>query len=849
MPHHVRFCVLALVVFSPSLAVNAQETRSLTIESGRTVVLSGRESWQQILVTGRYADAKTRDLTREVRYESMPAGVVVVDANGLVTPIKEGATTLHAKLGALSASVQVVVKDIETERPIHFENQIVPIFTRFGCNAGGCHGKAGGQNGFQLSLLGFEPQEDFEFIVKEARGRRLLLSAPEYSLLLTKATGLVPHGGGKRLELESAYYRLLLRWVKQGAPPGRTDDPVVSRIEVLPKERVLARESAQQLTVIAHHSDGSSVDVTRLAQFEPNHPELAVVSNTGLVTAKTLPGSVAIMARYQTHVAVFQALIPLGLSLDSPAVKSKTLVDDHVFGQLKRLGVPPSDACSDAAFLRRVTLDLSGRLPSLEETKEYLADAAKDKDAKLIDRLLASEDHAYYFAGKWGTILRNRRTNPADDIKPTFAFHGWIKDSLHANKPFDQFARDILTAAGEDTKVPQIVWYREVKEASAQVEDVAQLFLGQRVGCAKCHHHPFEKWTQDDYWSMVACFSQVEIKIPALQKKGKESIKPPATVTHKPGVAKAVNPRTKQTLKPSGLGGPKMTLDATDDPRAKLADWMVAPDNPFFARTLANRYWKHFFKIGLVEPEDDLRLTNPASNPELLDALAKHFVDSKYDLKSLIRVICNSHAYRLSAIPNAHNADDKQNFSHFYLRRLHAEVLFDAIDVVTGSKTTFKGLPEGTRAVQLPDNQFQSYFLSIFGRPDSASPCECERGSDATLVQSLYLFNSDDLLGKIRGRVTPSKTLDPKAKNPPKGLDPNVITKSAGGRILQLASDKRPDSEKVRELYLIALSREPRAEELRTVLAYLDARRDDLTAAYEDVLWAVINTKEFLFNH
>jgi hypothetical protein len=799
----------------------------LTIETGRSrdgvFTLAGRDCWQQLVVTGFDASGRPRDLSRRATYEATPPGIIAVDTTGLVTPRKEGKATLRVRAMGASTEIAVRVTNLVEDRPVHFVNEVVPIFTRFGCNAGGCHGKASGQNGFKLSLLGFEPGEDYEYLVKEARGRRLLPSAPEYSLLLLKATGTVAHGGGKKIDNDSPYYRLIRRWIEQGAPYGGPDDPVVSRIEVLPRERTLDRQGEQQLVVVAHLSDGSTVDVTRMTQFEPNALDMAEVSAMGLVRIKNSPGTVAVMARFQAHVAVFRATVPLGAPVEKlPAAKN--FIDDLVFKQLKKLGLPPSDLCDDATFLRRATLDIAGRLPTREEVEQFLADKGPNKAERLVDRLLDSGDYADYFANKWSAILRNRRKSDKDDPKPTFAFHAWIRDSLATNKPYDQFVREVLTAAGEEVKSPPVVWYREVRETTAQLEDAAQLFLGQRLQCAKCHHHPFEKWSQQDYYGLAAFFTQVVVKEPPLPKgKPKKGEPPPRKepfqVLVKESAAQAINLKTGLPVKPTPLGGTTLDLDQQKDARSRLVDWMAAKDNPFFARTLVNRYWKHFLGRGLVEPEDDLRGTNPASNPELLDALAQHFIDSKYDLKGLVRTLCTSQVYRLSAMPNRYNADDRQNFSRYLPKRLHAEVLLDAVDAVTLSKTKFTGVPPNTRAIQLPDNQVDSYFLSVFGRPDSASPCECERSSDATLAQCLHLFNSKEVLDKVKGP-----------------------------RAAQLARDKRPHAERLRELYLVALAREPAAEETTALVAYV-SKKKNTQEAYEDILWALLNTKEFLFNH
>jgi Protein of unknown function (DUF1553)/Protein of unknown function (DUF1549) len=856
--HLISLTVLA--VFGGSLGAAPEpkglgdpgKLQSIRIETGRTadgqVLLTGPDASQQILVTGAFSSGQSRDLTRQARYSSAPIGVVAVDPAGVVTPLKDGKAEITAEVtGAAPVRIGVTVMHFADDPRVSFANEVAPVFTRLGCNTGSCHGKASGQNGFKLSLFGFEPGEDYEFIVREGRGRRIAASAPDGSLLLLKATAQMPHGGGKRLEKGSPFHELLRRWIRQGAPSDASDAPTVRRIVVLPRERLLDRNASQQMIVTAQLSDGSTIDVTRLAQFESNQPEMAAVSPTGIVTPTGAPGSVAIMARFQSHVDALRVLVPLGAPVvDLPP--SRNFIDELVFKQLKELGLPPSALCDDSAFLRRVTIDVAGRLPTKEEIQQYLADALPEKRGKLIDRLLASGDHADYFANKWSAVLRNRRPSDKDDPKATFAFHAWIRDSLDKNKPYDQFVREILTAEGELSASPTLVWYREVKEPTAQLEDVAQLFLGQRIQCARCHHHPLEKWSQQDYYGLAAFFSRLEVKeaVPPKKVKKGEPEKPgePFRVSFKPGKAEALHLRTNRPVRPAGLGGQVLDIPPDADPRHQLVDWLTAKENPYFARALVNRYWKHFLGRGLVDPEDDMRVTNPPSNPELLDALARHFIAHDYDLKDLVRTICTSQVYRLGAEPNAYNARDKQNFSRFLPRRLQAEVLLDAIDTVTGSKTSFKGAAATTRAVQLPDNQFESYFLSAFGRPDSASACECERNSDASLAQALHLLNSEELLEKISGRKIISGTPDPKGK---KG-QPQQSSGTNGGRIRELLADKRPDLDKLRDLYLIALSREPSKAEADAMLAHIQ-KKGDAQAAYEDILWALINTKEFLFNH
>ncbi|MDF1853233.1 MAG: DUF1549 and DUF1553 domain-containing protein [Verrucomicrobiales bacterium] len=708
---------------------------------------------------------------------------------------------------------------------LNFVHDVIPILTKAHCNAGACHAKADvGQRGFRLSLLGFEPQDDYEHIVKEAKGRRVFPNAPEQSLLLLKATNQVPHGGGVKLKPGSKSYETLVKWIGQGMPYAEEDDPELIGIEIEPERMTMPKETEQQLKVIANYSNGTRREVTELALFEANNEALATVGETGMVETRDLPGKVAVMVRYSGQVSVFNVSIPLGApvtDLPDPA----NFVDELVFANLEEIGIPPSPVCDDATFLRRVTLDLAGRLPSPEEATAFLADTSPDKRDRVVDTLLDSPDYADYFANKWAALLKNRRESKAD-ITANFAFHSWVRDSLLQNKPYDQFVREILAATGTIVENPPVAWYKRVKQPTAQLEDVAQLFLGVRMQCAQCHHHPFERWSQRDYYSLAAFFSQVGRKPTAIAGED--------LIFHKRGTAQFVNKKTAQPVKPAGLGGPALEIAPDDDPRLQLADWMAEEDNPFFAKVLVNRYWKHFFKVGLVEPEDDLRDTNPATNPELLSALAQHFIDSGFDLKEAIRVMVRSKTYQLSAEPNEHNAVDRQNFSRFYPKRLQAEVLLDSIDLFTGATTSFADLPMGTRAVALPDNSYNSSaFLKVFGRPDAASVCECERVQSSSLAQSLHLMNSSEVKGKLA---------------------------TANGRAATLSKLEGEVSEGIHELYLVAFSRPPTGEELSIAEDFLSKERTDANGkplavatakrqAYEDLIWALMNTKEFLYNH
>jgi hypothetical protein len=707
--------------------------------------------------------------------------------------------------------------------PINFANEIVPIFTKGGCNGGGCHGKSSGQNGFKLSLLGFEPTEDYDFLVKEARGRRLFPAAPERSLLLLKATAALPHGGGKRIEDESDDYRLLVRWISQGMPYGKTNDPVITRIEVFPKERVMQTNAAQQLAVVAHYSDGSAQDVTRGALYEPNDKNFAKADANGLVTMFDQPGDVGVMVRYQGKVAVFRAMLPLGAPVEN-LPEPRNFIDTLIFSKLKKMGLPPSAACDDATFIRRVTLDIAGRLPTLAESKQFLASNDANKRDGLIDTLLNSTDYADHFANKWSALLRNKQTSPLHK-RGTYSFHAWIRDSLAENKPYNQFVREIVAASGELSENPPVAWFRQVSTANSQLEDTAQLFLGTRLQCAQCHHHPYEKWSQDDYYSLAAVFKQTARK--ASSQPGEDMI------FHRRGKASATNKKTNKPVSAAALGTRFETLTPDDDPREALASWMSTPENPYFAKSLVNRYWKHFFNRGLVEPEDDMRETNPPTNPELLDTLARNFVENKFDLKQLIRTICQSRVYQLSSIPNEHNGVDKLSYSRYYAKRLSAETLYDAVTLLLNAESKFEALPVGTKALQLPDNSFNanSYFLTVFGRPDSTSACECERSQEASLAQALHLINSKEIQDKL--------TAD-------------------SGRPALLAKDSSSDDDKIRELYLLALAREATPAEVKTGVEHIQKKTAGIAAAkfaaakrvaYEDIIWALLNTKEFLFNH
>jgi hypothetical protein len=788
---------------------------SIAFETGSQPVLQGRNSRKQLVVTGTYSSGQKHDLTHDVAYSVDQPNVIKAEPTGLLTPLSDGAATVTARSpDGKTATIALKAERCTEELPVNFANEIVPIFTKLGCNSGGCHGKSDGQNGFKLSLLGFYPEEDYEYLVHENRGRRVFPADADYSLLLLKPANMLPHGGGKRMAPGTYEWQLISNWIAQGSPAGSSDDATLDRIEVIPAVREMNIATKQQLSVVAYYSDGSTRDVTQLASYEANQPEMVFTEPSGRITVEDTPGEAAVMVRFQSQVAVFRAIIPQGLPVPS-LPPQKTFVDQFVFARLKQLGIPPSPLCDDATFIRRVTIDITGQLPDAEQTRAFIADTKANKRDALVDRLVASPGYADYFANKWASVLRNKRRN-GNDVKFTYRFHAWIRQQLEQNTPYDVFVREILTASGDAESHPPVAWYRELGTSTAQMEDTAQLFLGMRLACAKCHHHPFERWSQQDYYGFEAFFTQVGLKVGRYNPETNR----PDIVYLKGNVPQSQNPRTQQNVKPTGLGGEPLDIPAWEDARHSLVDWMAANDNPFFAKALVNRYWKHFFGRGIVDPEDDLRVTNPPSNPELLAALEKHFKDSRYDMKDLVRSICKSSVYQLSSEPTEFNASDSQNFSSFYPRRMPAEILYDAINHVAGVPATFGGVPRGMRAVQLPDNGFNNYFLQVFGKPEAESACECERSAEANLAQSLHLLNSTDVQGRLQ---------------------------SGTGRGAGFARDtERAEEDKVTDLYLWAFSRNPTAEESKFVVEHLSTATNK-QQAWEDVIWAMLNAKEFQF--
>lgn len=700
--------------------------------------------------------------------------------------------------------------------PVSFELDVIPILTRAGCNMGACHGKARGQNGFQLSLLGFDRDFDYAAIVSEARGRRIFPAAPEQSLLLRKPTGQVPHGGGKRIERGDPYYEVLRCWIAEGMPRRDAQTVLLERITVEPGERILASNTQQQLRVTAYYSNKSTRDVTHLTTFQSNESAIASVSREGLVKAGPIPGEAAVMARFMEKFAVCNILIPqVGIV---PAEQFAHLprshfIDGHVWDKLQRLGITPSEPAGDATFLRRAYLDVIGRLPTFAEVKAFLNDPAPDKRAKLVDQLLERPEYADHWANKWADLLR---PNPYRvGIKAVYNLDAWLRDSFRRNQPYDQFVREILTAQGSTFREGPVTIFRDRREPEEIMPMLSQLFLGIRLDCAKCHHHPFEVWGQDEFYRMAAYFARIGRKGTGLSPpiSGSEEIVFTATA------GQVKHPGTGQVMTPRPLFG--ATLDQPErDPRQLLADWVVSDDNPYFARVIVNRVWADLMGRGLVDPVDDLRATNPPSNGPLLDALAQEFRKQKYDLRKLVRTIMTSYVYGLSSTPNARNMTDTRNYSRHYRQRLRAEVLLDAISDITQVPESFTAMPLGSRAAELWTFRARSVFLDSFGRPDPNQDPPCERNTDTTVVQALHLMNAPNLHGKVT---------------------------SDAGRVAALASSPKSPPEIVDELYALVYARMPNADERAVCLRLFDEKGPGRRQAIEDLLWSLLNTPEFVF--
>ncbi|MBD3674042.1 MAG: DUF1553 domain-containing protein, partial [Planctomycetaceae bacterium] len=798
---------LATLCLSMSSAVlSAAETAptELSLYPAEFELLDAR-SRQQLVLTGIYSDNSFRDLTHDATFVSSDPAVVKIE-EGIVIPTGNGSATITAEVGALKTTSTVNVKQFEVHRPISFQNETLAALTKSGCNMGACHGSPSGKGGFRLSLRGYDPPLDILTLRSEAYARRTNVMEPDASLILRKPLMEVSHAGGRRLKAGDASHTTLRSWIAEGLKLDRDEEPTLEKIEVFPRQRVLHQPAEQQqLTVTGTFSDGSKRDLTALTVFSSSNENVAGVNEEGLVE-KTGRGESAILARYldkmDTSYLTFLEEVP-GFAWNNP--EQNNFIDELAFAKMKQLQILPSEICSDEEFLRRATLDCIGRLPTISETQAFLNDASPDKRNRLIDKLLESEDYATFWTLKWSDVLRAN----SKKLKETgvHKFNRWLFESVRTDKPLDQLADELLTARGSTNINPAANYWRASRDPQDATETTAQLFLGIRIQCAKCHNHPFERWSQDNYYGIAAAFARIG-------RKNGPGIEEEIIFTQNSGEVK--QPRTGETMKVHLLLKGDVDVPAEEDRREVFADWLTSEENPFFAKATVNRIWGHLLGRGIVEPVDDFRDSNPPSNAELLDTLAQKFVENNYSQKWAIRTIMQSRLYQLSSKKNEFNAEDEIYNSHASTRLLSAEQLLDAICQVTDVPEKFPGVPAGMRATQLADPPKNHYFLKIFGQPQREMACECERSDESNLSQALQMINGPVVHNKLR---------------------------DSNGRIAQMIAEKKTDEEIITTLYLAAVARPPAEAEMAAAKAHI-ANSDDRKLALEDVGWAVLNSKE-----
>jgi hypothetical protein len=801
---------LGLVFGLVATASAAADDRVTSLEALPSAVrLNGPAASQRLVVLGRFADGSTRDLTPQATFTA--DGPAARLEGGRIRPASDGKSAIVVKAAGLETRVPVEVQGATAERVVSFRNEVVPVLTKLGCNQGACHGSQHGKGGFRLSLLGFEPAPDHTAIVKSAEGRRATPFDPEESLLLTKPTLAVAHGGGKRLDPASPEYALLRLWLEQGAPGPVEADPSVKALAVLPERRLMQTGQDQRLVALATMSDGTQRDVTAEAKFDTLNEGVAKVTPAGLATTVG-QGETSVMVRYQGHAALARLTVPYGPE-KAFAWTPANVVDEKAAAKWRALGLAPSPPCTDAEFLRRVMLDTIGTTPTVAEVDDFLAETNPAKRVRLVDRLLDRPEYVDYWSLKWGDILRVNGEKLGK--QGMLAFNLWLRNSFRENKPVDRMVDELVTAQGSIFTNGPANYFRVANGPDDLAETTAQVFMGVRLQCAKCHHHPFESYGQDDYYGLAAYFARIRTK--GSQEFG---LFGGEQVVFVAPAGDVFQPRSGKKMAPRPLGA-----EPADDPvdrRRALARWLTEKGNPWLARNVANRYWGYLMGKGLVNPIDDLRETNPPSNPELLDALASEFVTGGFDLKKLLRLILTSNTYQLSALPTPDNRLDTTAFTHYTLKRLTAEQLLDAVNAATGTVEKFPLQPAGTRAISLPDTTYPSYFLDTFGRPLRVQACECERSGDPTLGQALHLMNGD----LVNRKVT-----------------------QADGRLTRLMRDpKLTDDTLVDALYHVTFNRPPTADERASARALI-ADAPSRAVGAQDLFWGLLNSKEFLFNH
>ena len=879
-PERIALALACFLIGSPvsSFAAAAPRISKLIVQPS-AIELRGADDEHGVLVTAFTPSGESLDVTKQASFTSKQPRIVAVSDAGICRAQSDGRAEVWVTFGGKAARITVTISNAPVHSTPSFRQDVLPVLTRAGCNAGACHGKLAGQNNFKLSLRAFAPEWDIDWLSKEVHSRRINYAFPEESLIIQKPLGRVPHEGGVRFGEGSRYHRTLIDWILARAPGPNTNEAEVVRIEVLPGDRTLKPGQRQQLLVRAYYSDGRVRDVTWLTQFFSNDETTLAVTPDGVVKALRY-GEAPVRAHFQGQVEIVMFTMPYTNTVSAVAFAARNnIIDEHVMAKLKALRVPPSPLSDDNTFVRRAFLDAVGALPTPEEVRAFVADRGSDKRARLIDALLQRPEYVDYWTLQFADLFQNRKERDHDvrGTKGVRSFQAWLREQIAANRPWNRLARDLITATGDCVEHPEVGYYvtlvGEKNAAESEIADgVAQTFLGSRIGCAKCHNHPLERFTQDDYYHFAAFFSRISLRrvdpmngVSALLAETKEEFEQQKKISEiekaiagieptlvkldgealaaaakdeteqkkklaeankrlvqirnekKPG---AFQPRTKKMMAPQPLDRSPIETRPGDDLRQQLATWITDPSNKNFSGAMVNRLWQHFMGVGLVEPVDDLRASNPPTNPELWAALNREFVSHGYDLKHVMRLILNSRAYQLGSDTLAGNQMDRKFFSHYYARRLPAEVMLDAVSGATEVPDEFKAYPVGTRAVQLPEPGVSSYFLTLFGRSDRVTACACERNGEVTLPQLLHLENGDDMAKKIR---------------------------AGEGRLAALlqANDEK---KLVEELFLATVARVPRADELTAIQQSL-AGGDPHEEVYRDLFWALLNSKEFAFNH
>lgn len=786
----------------------ARVAESLQVYPGE-IVLESKRDFQSVVAQVVYSDGITEDVSAGIQIELANPDLIEIRDRTLY-PVRDGETTMKVAYNAFTVEVPVRVANAQLVPAISFKNDVVPVLSKTGCNAGSCHGSARGKDGFQLSLYGFDPEGDYHRLTREMLGRRIDVAIPDDCLLINKATGAVPHSGGTLFSRDSAYYKTMLEWLETGALKDPGEVLKVLSVELYPNAGVLNGSGAtQQLTVLARYADGTTRDVTSLAYFSTSNDNSASVSQTGVVEAKNR-GEAFVMARFDTHTVGSDFIV---LAKDSPFqwidIPENNYIDHRINEKLKKLRIQPSELCSDVEFIRRVSIDICGVLPEPDEVSAFVADPSENKRAALIDQLLERKEFVEIWVMKWSELLQVR-SNQFISYKTTLLYYEWLRSRIANDVPINVMVQELLSAQGGTFSEPATNYYQTEQDNLKLSENVAQVFLGMRLQCTQCHNHPFDRWTMDDYYGFAAFFAQIG------RKAGED---PREMIIFNTGGGETQHPVTKQAVAPKFLGGAVPDL-AGRDRRAVLGEWIASPENPYFAKNLANLVWAHFFGRGIVHEVDDVRVSNPAVNAALLEELAEKLKSYNYDFKSLVRDLCNSRTYQLSTTTNETNETDLTNFSHASLRRVRAEVLLDLITQVTSTQNKFAGLPLGARAVQIADGNTSTYFLTTFGRARRDTVCSCEVKVEPNMSQALHLLNGETVHRKIiDGKLIPT-----------------------------LLAEGRTTADVVKELYKRCYSRLPTDAELESLCAEV-AAQENPQQALEDVFWGILNSSEFLFNH